>query len=75
MSTVMTKRGQISIPAAIREKLNFQGGDRFEWFYDGESLNLVRVPGDPLTALRGSAKGEGLHEALMEERARERERD
>lgn len=75
MSTVISKRGQVSIPALIREQMDLREGDRLEWFYDGESLTLVHVPKDPLNALRGSAKGEGLYAALIEERRQERDRD
>lgn len=74
MSTVMSRRGQISIPAEIREKADFREGDRFEWFYDGKTVTLVRVPRNPLQWLPGSTKGMGLYDALMDERKQERDR-
>lgn len=75
MTTVLTKRGQLAVPAEIRKRRGLKEGDLFEWFDDGEALYIVCVPKDPVRALRGSLKGTGLYDALMEERRRERERE
>lgn len=35
---------------------------------DGKTVRFVEVPADPLKALRGIGRGEGLRERLLEER-------
>ena len=47
-------------------------GERLVWLNDGKTLRAVLVPEDPLKALRGSGKGEGLLEQLLEERRKDR---
>lgn len=74
-TTVMTERGQISVPAELRKKYKFQRGQKFAWLDTGTSLKLIPIPDDPVAALRGIGKGENLLEKLLEERRKERERD
>ena len=74
MHTLVTKRGQTVVPAAIRKRYRISEGDRLVWVDDGSSIRIVPVAGDPISALRGSGKGEGLLEHLLEERARDRDR-
>ena len=71
----MTRRWQTVIPAAIRRQFNIQAGDVLTWINDGGVLRVILVPADPLAALFGRGKGEGLNAKLMAERARERERE
>jgi AbrB family looped-hinge helix DNA binding protein len=75
METVVSKRGQTSVPAEIRRRHGIQEGDTLVWIDDGCNIYVVPVPADPLSALRGSAKGENLLEMLLEERRRDRERE
>ena len=49
-------------------------GERWVWLKDGKALRAVLVPEDPLKALRGSGKGEGLLDRLLQERREDRER-
>jgi bifunctional DNA-binding transcriptional regulator/antitoxin component of YhaV-PrlF toxin-antitoxin module len=74
-ATIMTQRGQISVPAEIRKRYNFQGGQRFVWLDDGIMLKLIPIPENPVSALRGRGKGENLLAKLLEERHKERESD
>jgi AbrB family looped-hinge helix DNA binding protein len=73
METTLTKRGQIVLPAEIRKKYNFKDGDKFVWLDDGHTIKLIPVPDNPLKALRGRGKGEGMVEKLLEDRLRDRE--
>jgi AbrB family looped-hinge helix DNA binding protein len=74
MHTLVTKRGQTVVPAAIRKRHRIEEGDRLVWLDDGSSIRVVPVSGDPIQALRGAGKGERLTERLLEERARDRKR-
>jgi len=42
MTTVLSKKGQIVLPAAIRERLGLEPGDDFEISVDGENLITLR---------------------------------
>ena len=75
MQTAVTKRGQTVIPAAIRKRHQIGAGARLVWLDDGETIRVVPVPRDPLRALRGSGRGQGLTKRLLAERAVDRERE
>ncbi len=72
MKSVVSKRGQIVIPAAIRRRHRISADDVLEWIDDGETIRVVPIPADPVAALRGRAKGERLTERLLADRAAER---
>lgn len=74
MQTAVTKKGQTNIPATIRKRHHIQDGDRLVWLDDGETIRVVPLPADPLSALRGAGKGEGLAERLRAHRHKDRER-
>lgn len=74
METLVTRRGQTVVPAALRRKYGIEEGDRLVWLDEGRTIRVVPVPADPIKALQGSAKGEGLMELLLEERRLERQR-
>jgi AbrB family looped-hinge helix DNA binding protein len=74
METSLTKKGQTTIPAAIRKRHGIRAGDRLVWLDDGESIRVVPMPSEPLQALRGSGKGERLLERLILNRHEDRER-
>jgi len=60
MITVVTERGQISIPAAVRRALGVSPGERLIWEPTGEHecqvRRLSRVPIRGAMAMRGYAK-------------------
>ena len=75
METSVTKKGQTNIPAAIRKRHDIKEGDRLVWLDDGDVIRVVPVSADPLKALRGTGKGEGLLSRLLENRREDRELD
>jgi AbrB family looped-hinge helix DNA binding protein len=75
MKTTVTKRAQTVVPAAIRLRHNIQEGTILAWIDDGQTIQVIPLPADPIRALRGRAKGEHLVERLLQERRKERERE
>lgn len=84
-TTVITRKGQVTIPAAYRQALGLSEGDRMEVVIEGNAVRLVRAesvaartagilagPGSALSAkaLRSAAE-EAIAEAV-EERSRPR---
>lgn len=72
MFTTLTKRGQTVIPAPIRKRYKIHEGDQLVWLDDGQSIKVVPVPSDPISALRGVGRGENLLEKLLQERQEDR---
>ncbi|MFZ5822470.1 MAG: AbrB/MazE/SpoVT family DNA-binding domain-containing protein [Chloroflexota bacterium] len=75
METIVSRRGQTVVPAAIRQRHNIKDGDQLVWIDDGEIIRIIPVPADPIKALRGSGKGQNLTAKLLEERHRDREHE
>lgn len=62
------------VPAAIRKRHRIKEGDRLVWLDDGVTIRVVPLAADPIKALRGAGKGEGLTNRLLEERDKDRRR-
>lgn len=79
MQTVITERGQISIPADVRKKLRLKPGMGMEWVVTEKGIYLYPTPQDPIASFRGSLKSRpdsaGLMDDLMKERQKERSRE
>jgi len=75
MLTAVSNRGQTVIPAAIRRRYDITEGDQLMWLDDGDAIRLIPKPADPLAALRGSGRGEGLVQSLLTQRRQERDRE
>ena len=69
MQTAVTKRGQTVIPAAIRKRYQINGGVHLVWIDDGETIRVVPVPVDSVSALRGRGRGKKMVEHLLMERS------
>jgi len=69
-----TVRGQIVIPAALRRKFGIRDGTRVRIREHGDTIVLEPLTDARLRALRGSLRGTGVLEALIEDRAAERDR-
>jgi AbrB family looped-hinge helix DNA binding protein len=75
MQTVVTRHGQTVIPASIRKRYNIREGDQLEWIDDGQGIHVIPIPADPIESLYGHCKGQGLTQKLLEERAKDRQRE
>ena len=75
MQTTISKRGQTVVPAAVRKRYHILEGDRLAWLDDGETINVIPLPADPVRALKGIARGESLVQELMKYRREERSRE
>ena len=75
MTTIVTERGQTSIPASIRKHYNIGARTKIAWIDDGHGISVVPIPKDPIKALKGMFKGSNLVKDLLEERRKERDRE
>lgn len=75
MRTTISQRGQTVIPAELRRRYGLREGDQIEWLDTGAGLKVIPMPSDPIAALRGLGKGEGLLTRLLSERARDRQHE
>ena len=75
MQTSVTKRGQTVVPAAIRKRYRIGAGDQLVWLDDGATIRVVPASADPIEALRGRGRGEGLVARLLTEREADRKRE
>ncbi len=73
MQTIVTERGQISIPSPIRKRFHLTPGTGIEWLETSEGIFLLPVPEDPIKAFRGKSKG--LTKALLENRWEDRKKE
>jgi AbrB family looped-hinge helix DNA binding protein len=71
MESAITRKGQATIPKAIREHLHLKAGDRIKFFLHPDG-SVVLLPKLPATALRGTVKHqrsqvpiEDMDEAVM----------
>ena len=74
-TTIMSERGQISVPTEIRKQFNLKKGSRLAWINNGQTISIIPIPDDPIEALHGIGKGENLLQKLLEERRKDRERE
>jgi antitoxin PrlF len=72
--TRVTKRGQVSIPAAVRRRLGISPSTHLEWVIEGNAARVIPIPDDPIAALRGSGKPSAVAR-LLRDRRRDRARD
>ena len=71
MRTKVTKRGQVSVPAEVRRKLQIGPETTLEWVVEGATARVIPLPANPLKAFRGSGS-KGTVKRLLQERRRER---
>jgi AbrB family looped-hinge helix DNA binding protein len=74
MRTTISKRGQVSVPAEIRKRLQIGPDTTLEWIIEGNTARVIPIPADPVKVFRGSGKKK-LVKALLKERRRDRGRE
>ena len=75
MEAYATVKGQIVIPATLRRKYGIKNGTKIIVTDIGDAIVLKPVTEQYLKNLQGSLKGKGGLKTLMDERARDKERE
>lgn len=69
MKSTITARGQTVVPAEIRRMFNLSASDGLEWVVGPLGIRVVPVRRDPVAAFRGSGRGKGTANLLVERHA------
>lgn len=72
-SAVMSSKGQLVVPAKLREELGLKPGVRVYFKKQGKDLLIQSGAYEAVLALRGKYAGMGLEESFQEYRREERE--
>jgi len=70
ITTVVNRKGQVTIPKSLRDRYGFPPGTKVVWLE--RDADLIPKPLLSVEQLRGRFKGEELTAMLLEERARDR---
>jgi AbrB family looped-hinge helix DNA binding protein len=74
METITTSKGQLVIPAKIRQQLGIKEGTHLQIDVDERNrIILTPITREYVHSLRGKYKGKGLMKALLAEKKREKE--
>ena len=68
-----TVKGQVVIPRWLRKEFDIEDGTRALVYQDGDAIVLKPITPKHIRTLRGSLKGTGVLQALLQDRKRERE--
>jgi len=74
MSTYVSTKGQLVIPAELRRKYGIKPGTRVEVIDRGDQIILQPITEEYVRKLRGSLKGGNALRVLEEERRKDKER-
>jgi AbrB family looped-hinge helix DNA binding protein len=74
MKSKITSRGQTVVPASIRHRFHLTSSNSLEWIVDGNTIQVIPVPGNPVDAFRGRGRG-GATKRLLLEREKERKQE
>jgi AbrB family looped-hinge helix DNA binding protein len=75
-TAIVSAKGWVVIPKAIREKYGLGKGSRVQVVDDGERVTIVPLPDDPVEALHGMfEEGPPLTRELLAEREQDRARE
>jgi len=74
METIVTVKGQITLPADLRQKYGIKPGTRIQIEVNEKANQIILTPitREHIHRLRGSLKGKGALKVLEAERRRER---
>ena len=75
MASVVSKKGWVVIPRAIRERYGIKPGDRVELVAFGGTISLIPIPEDPIAAGLGLLKGGPSWAEMLAEKRRELEEE
>jgi AbrB family looped-hinge helix DNA binding protein len=75
MDTHLSTKGQVIIPVELRRKYKLEPGMRLRVVDTGEGILLTPVTEQDVAKLRGILKGSDALKILLEERARDAERE
>ncbi len=75
METVVSSKGQVVIPSALRRKYDIKKGTKVEVTDRDGRIVLEPVNRGTIRRLRGILKGTKVLEGLMADRARDREKE
>jgi AbrB family looped-hinge helix DNA binding protein len=75
METYATTKGQIVIPAALRRKFGIKEGTKIIVIDGGDDIILRPVTHERISKLRGSLKGKGSLQMLLDERRKDKENE
>jgi len=73
MESIITKKGQVVIPVALRKKYKIETGTRMIWIDTGTIIKVIPIPKDPIGALRGCSEGEELTKELLKTRREDKD--
>jgi len=75
MKTRVSVRGQVSIPARIRKKFNIEPESQIIWQTEGNTIRVIPIPKDAVTAFRGKGSGKYSTEKMIRDRQDERRKE
>jgi len=75
MKTRVSVRGQVSIPARIRKKFNIEPESQVIWQTEGNTIRVIPIPKDPVSAFRGKGSGRYSTEKMIQDRQDERRKE
>jgi AbrB family looped-hinge helix DNA binding protein len=75
MSVRVTSNGRIVIPVSLRRKHGIDRGTKIVFFDNGDDIVLRPITHQRITSLRGTLKGKGALDILLEERQKDKMRE
>ena len=70
MKSAIDSKGQTIIPTEIRQYFNLAEGDKLDWVVESDTIRVIPIRTDPITAFRGSGIG-GTTKRLLKDRTQE----